>query len=89
MRKVIPTRLFKKDYKRVLKRNLEIAKLGAYIDTLAQDLPLPENAHPHKLRGKYVGTWECHVEPDWLLIYEYQEDKLFLRRTGTHADLFK
>jgi len=89
VRKVVPTSLFKKDYKRVSKRNLKMAKLSTYIDTLAKDLPLPENARPHKLVGKYIGTWECHVEPDWLLIYEYQENKLLLRRTGTHADLFK
>ena len=89
MRKVVPAGLFKYDYKSVSKRNLDMAKLSVFIDILAGDLPLPDNARPHKLAGKYVGTWECHVEPDWLLIYEYQENRLLLRRTGTHADLFR
>ncbi len=89
MRKIVPTNLFKKDYKRISKRHLDIAKLGDVIDALAGDVPLQQNARPHKLTGKYIGTWECHIEPDWLLIYEYQEECLLLRRTGTHADLFK
>ena len=65
-----------------------MGKLGRYIDAIADDTPLPTSARPHKLVGKYTGTWECHIEPDWLLIYEYEEDNLLLRRTGTHADLF-
>jgi len=58
-------------------------------DTQKRKALLPKNARPHKLVGKYIGAWECHVEPDWLLIYAYQENKLLLRRTGIHVALFK
>ena len=58
------------------------------IQKLAIDGQLEEQFRDHKWRGDYVGTRECHVEPDWLLIYEESEDELILVRTGTHSDLF-
>ena len=89
MRSVVWTNAFKKDYKLVLKRNFAIEKIKNIITLLAADEALPFKARPHKLSGEYVGIWECHIAPDWLLLYEYTYDQLILRRTGTHADLFK
>jgi mRNA interferase YafQ len=56
---------------------------------LRQETPLPAAARAHPLKGEWMGYWECHVAPDWLLIYKSAADELFLARTGTHADLFK
>jgi mRNA interferase YafQ len=51
--------------------------------------PLPASARPHPLKGEWEGYWECHVAPDWLLIYKHSDIELMLARTGTHSDLFK
>jgi mRNA interferase YafQ len=58
------------------------------IQHLAQSKPLDKSFRDHMLIGNYAGTRECHVDPDWLIIYEIQEDELILIRTGTHSDLF-
>ena len=84
---------FKKDYKRMLKRGKAINKLDEVIEELAVPNPLPEKYRDHSLKGNYVGYKECHIEPDWLLIYGYEsidegELQLLLVRTGTHSDLF-
>lgn len=55
---------------------------------LVNNTPLPAKYRPHKLTGDHYPKWECHIEPDWLLIYEIKEDIVILYRTGTHADLF-
>jgi mRNA interferase YafQ len=55
---------------------------------LAYGHELPARCRPHKLVGNYAGCWECHIDPDWLLIYQYENTTLKLLRTGTHADLF-
>ena len=89
MRAVVWTNAFKKDYKLISKRHLNTGKLRVVVEALANDVALPESARPHKLVGNYIGTWECHIEADWLLIYEYAENELILRRTGTHTDLFR
>ena len=88
MRKIVRTSLFKRDYKRIKRRGYGEQKLVDILQLLAEDEPLPQICRPHKLAGKYTGLWECHISPDWLLIYEYAEKELILRRTGTHADLF-
>ncbi len=79
---------FKKDYKVAVKRNKDLSKLLSIITDLQQGKPLPAKNKNHKLKGNYSGSWECHIEPDWLLIYELTKVELILVRTGTHADLF-
>ena len=88
---IIPTTKFKKDLKKASKRNLKIEKLEKVIDILANGEMLSEKYRDHELSGNYSGCRECHIEPDWLLIYEIHNDKLILilTRTGTHADLFE
>jgi mRNA interferase YafQ len=82
-------RQFKKDLDQSIKRNKDISKLKNIISNLCQGLVLPAKNRNHKLRGNYEGYWECHVEPDWLLIYKKTETELILVRLGTHADLFE
>ena len=90
MRALKTTNAFKRDYKRIVKRGYASAKLERIIHLLATDQDLPRSARPHKLTGNYDQFWECHIEPDWLLIYELVDgDLLALRRTGSHADLFE
>ena len=88
---IIPTTKFKKDLKKASKRNLKIEKLEKVIDIIANGEMLSEKYRDHELNGNYSGCRECHIEPDWLLIYEIHNDKLFLilTRTGTHSDLFE
>ena len=79
---------FKKDFKACVKRHKDMALLQKVIDTLRIPEPLPVKNRDHNLSGNYAGYRECHIEPDWLLIYEQTEEELLLHRTGTHADLF-
>lgn len=81
---------FKKDFKLVKKRGYDISKLQKIIDLLASKQPLPQANKDHNLIGNYSGCRECHITPDWLLIYEINEDELILHllRTGSHSDLF-
>ena len=80
---------FKKDLKRITKRGYDRARLDSIVDTLRQGFGLPSSARPHPLKGDWKGYWECHVAPNWLLIYKLSDDEVFLARTGTHADLFE
>jgi len=85
---------FKKDYKLMMKQNRDIAALDSVIIELAIPNPLPEKNQDHPLKGDYKGYRECHIEPDWLLIYGYEtidddESQLLLVRTGTHSDLLE
>lgn len=89
MKKVDTSGRFRKEYKLARKRGKDTQKLHAIVDLLARDLPLPERCRPHKLSGQYSGMWECHIESDWLLIYEMAENELQLFRLGTHSDLFE
>lgn len=89
MRRVHPTGPFKKDLKRVSRRGWKINYLYALISIIQKDKPLPPVARPHKLSGEYKGLWECHVESDWLLIYDVTDREVLLVRTGSHADLFE
>ena len=90
MRAIKTTSAFKKDYKRVQKRGHSKEKLEYLLSLLVADESLPASTRPHKLTGNYANCWECHIEPDWLLIYELVgDDMLVLRRMGSHADLFK
>lgn len=80
---------FKKDFKACVKRKYRMPLLQQVIDTLRIPAPLPPKNRDHNLSGNYSGYRECHIEPDWLLIYKQTDEELKLDRTGTHADLFK
>lgn len=88
---VKPTTAFKKDLKKIKNNRPLLDKLKEIIRTLAEDLPLPDACRDHMLIGDYAGYRECHVSPDWLLIYKKQNELfvLILSRTGTHSELFK
>ena len=81
---------FKKDYKRIVKRGYDMRLLEKVIELLANQKPLPEKNRDHQLSGYYAGCRECHITPDWLLIYEVADEELilYLTRTGSHSDLF-
>lgn len=81
---------FRKDYKRVKKRGYDMNLLENVIQTLLEERLLAEKYRDHSLTGNYTGFRECHVLPDWLLIYTIQQDRLVLTasRAGTHSDLF-
>lgn len=87
---VKPTSKFQKDLKRIQKRGYDISLLTDIIEKLANGEQLPEKNHDHNLSGDYAGCRECHITPDWLLIYEIDNGELilYLTRTGTHSDLF-
>ena len=81
---------FRKDYKRIAKRGYDIKLLEDIVNKLANGEQLPEKNRDHNLIGEYEGCRECHITPDWLLIYEIDNGELilYLTRTGTHSDLF-
>ncbi len=85
-----PTNQFKKDFKLAKKQGKNIDKLFAVIEKLANGETLEPKHRDHDLVGNYKGCRECHIEPDWLLVYEIFEDVLVLMlyRTGSHSDLF-
>ena len=87
---IVPTTRFKKDLKLAKKRGYDLSLLSEVVDLLAKGISLPEKNKDHTLIGNYVGCRECHITPDWLLIYEISNDELilYLTRTGTHSDLF-
>lgn len=82
--------LFKKDYKRIVKRGYDTKLIEDIIQKLARAEQLPEKNKDHPLSGNYAGCRECHITSDWLLIYEINNGELvlYLTRTGTHSDLF-
>ena len=84
------TSRFKKDYKLAQKRGLDITRLEKVVEMLANGLVLPEEYHDHLLIGNYNGCRECHIAPNWLLVYKQFDDVLVLElsRTGSHSDLF-
>ena len=90
MYSVKPTTKFQKDLKRAEKRGYRIELLTAVIKQLAAGEALDESYSDHPLKGKYRNCRECHITPDWLLIYEFAGNELilYLTRTGTHSDLF-
>lgn len=90
MLKIVPSNQFKKDLKLAQKRGYKIEHLRSVVNTLASGQKLDEKYRDHALTGNYNGFRECHVEPDWFLIYRINQNELelFLFRTGTHSDLF-
>lgn len=89
MLKISATSKFKKDLKTCQKRKFDFNLLYSVIDTLAVPEPLDEKHREHALKGSYMGHRECHIMPDWLLIYRVTDRELILDRTGTHSDLFR
>ena len=85
------TTQFKKDYKVVVKCGYKTALLEDVIRLLCEEQPLPEKNRDHALTGSFVGFRECHIQPDWLLIYKVEQEilTLTLTRTGTHSDLLE
>ncbi|MBO6074425.1 MAG: type II toxin-antitoxin system YafQ family toxin [Paludibacteraceae bacterium] len=83
------TNKFDKDVKRCVKRGLDIAKLQEAARILAAEGSLPMRYRPHKLSANYAGCWECHIEPNWLMVWQQNDTELTLlfMRTGTHSDL--
>ena len=87
--KIIYTSQFKKDYKKIKKQQKDIDKLKIVIEILSQNQKLNETYLDHPLSGSWKTYRECHITPDWLLIYKITTDTLTLIRTGSHANLFK
>jgi mRNA interferase YafQ len=88
MRRIRQQRRFLNDFKRQKRCGKEIADLFAVVELLAEGGELPAAYRAHRLSGEWKGLWECHIEPDWLLIYEVTDREVLLIRTGTHRDLF-
>lgn len=84
------TNKFKKDFKLAMKRGLKADEFTKVVEMLANDVELPEKYRDHQLTGNYEGHRECHINPDWLLIYFKTDEDLVLTlvRTGSHSDLF-
>ncbi len=85
---ITQTTQFKKDIKGQKKRGKDLQKLKEVIDMLHRSEPLPPKNRDHALAGGWIGWRDCHLEPDWVLIYKLSSDELILGRTGTHSDLF-
>jgi mRNA interferase YafQ len=88
VRNVISVAQFRRDVKLAQKRGNDTSKLREAILLLAAGIPLPAGYKDHPLGGNWAHHRDCHIEPDWLLIYKVDEDDLYLVRTGTHSDLF-
>ena len=88
MRAAIATSRFRRDVKRLKKRGADLTRLMKIIDAIQSNGAPPLAARPHVLLGAWAGHFECHVAPDWLLIYQVDPEEVRLYRTGTHSDLF-
>jgi len=89
MKKVSETKQFSRDVKRLRKRGKDFQKLKEVVILLAEGTPLSESHRDHQLIGLWQRSRDCHIEPDWILIYTAGKDFLRLERTGTHSDLLK
>ena len=87
---IVPSNRFKKDLKLAKRRGYDLSLLEETVEKLARREQLPQKNHDHDLAGDFIGFRECHIQPDWLLVYRIVEEELilFLLRTGTHTDLF-
>jgi mRNA interferase YafQ len=88
MREIVRSVQFKRDVKLVQKRGKDMTRLRELILLLSEKAPLPPRYKDHPLKGEWKHNRDCHIEPDWLLLYKIEDNDLFLIRTGTHADLF-
>jgi mRNA interferase YafQ len=82
------TSQFKKDFKKQIRRGKEPEKIAEVLRYLLEGEPLPEHYKDHPLKGNWLNRRDCHIEPDWILIYRVSEDEIRLERTGSHSDLF-
>ena len=84
------TNQFKRDFKRITKRNYDVSKLEKFLTILVSGKVLPEKYKVHPLSNNFKGYFDCHIEPDWILLYKKDESNriITLVRTGTHADIF-
>lgn len=89
MKVIFQTSQFKKDFKRIKKRGRNINKLKEVVSARANGEALQERYRDHALSGNWAGSRDCHIEPDWILIYRVDGEFLFLERTGSHSDLFR
>ena len=87
--KITRLNAFKKDFKKMMKRGKNIEKLNIVLQKIFEGKTLDVKYNNHKLIGKFRTRFECHIEPDWLLVYRIEGDELILERMGTHSDLFK
>lgn len=88
MLRPVTTKRFEKDLKLMKKRGKNLSKLKEALELLIEEKPLPLKYHDHWLSGNYSNRRECHLEPDWLLIYFPQKNEIVFERTGSHSDLF-
>lgn len=81
---------FKKEYRKIIKRGYDSSLFEEVVRMLVNEIQLPQKYRDHELKGEFKGYRECHIQPDWLLIYKIEDNKLILTlaRTGTHSDLF-
>ena len=86
--RLLTTTRFERDLKRAGRRGKDLNALWRVVERLLSRQPLDPRHRPHRLSGEWSVCWECHLEPDWLLIWDQRPDVLILVRTGTHADLF-
>jgi mRNA interferase YafQ len=89
MRRISITTQFKRDTKRIKKSGKDVGKLKTIVETLVKGENLDEKHRDHNLTGSYRQARECHIEPDWLLIYKRTKEELILIRTGSHSELFQ
>jgi mRNA interferase YafQ len=89
MRTPVYTNRFEKDLKLMIKRGYAAENIKAVIHKLIKEMPLERKHREHLLIGNFKDRRECHIEPDWLLIYRVDGDSIIFERTGTHADLFR
>ena len=89
MKTPVYTAQFRKDYKLSQKRGKNMDKIKTIMSKLVNENPLPQSSKDHLLLGNYKNCRECHIEPDWLLIYELTETEIRFLRTGSHSDLFR
>ena len=89
MKRLSQTKQFARDVKRMRKRGRDLAKLRAVVAALAEGTPLDPKHRDHALIGPWRPSRDCHIEPDWILIYTADDETLRLERTGTHSDLFR
>lgn len=83
------TTQFKKDYKKIKKQNKVLSKIRIVIENLLDQQTLEPKYKDHQLTGNWKGHRDCHIEPDWILIYQRNDNALILERTGSHSELFK
>lgn len=89
MKEIFQTSRFKKDLKRIAKRGKDLGKLKNVVRAISEGDALEDSQRDHALGGNWTGSRDCHVEPDWILIYRVEQGRLFLERTGSHSDLFE